>query len=219
MTVFEFYPRFNNKNNWCCSSVDKENQWCLAISDCIWYHESRFYEYEKIYRTCSWPLTPYEFNGKGYTYWKNGYKTYDEYIKYCANPEVVYDGYDDCCYYGLLNTDNTLTFAYQDDEHVFIIHITSYYWNHPYSEGFGCVINKNTNEIHCVALGEDDGNYWGDHEISFNDLNEFEYGIVTSVINDMNEELFWNKEKLIEIIFNLAKHHEDVKNLIKQEKI
>lgn len=205
MTVFEFYPRFDNENDWSCSSVDKNSPWCLAISDCIWYHESRFYDYEKIYRTCEWPLTPYEFASKGYTYWKKSYKTYQEYIENCANPKVVYDGYADCCYYGLRNTDGTLTFAYQNDEYIFIIHITSYYWHHPYGEGFGCVINKLTNELHFVALGEDDGNYWGDHDIEENIIRDYDLGIVTSVVNDMKNELFWNKENLIEKLFNLAK--------------
>ena len=205
MTVFEFYPRFDNKNDWSCASVDKESPWCLAISDCIWHHEGRFYDYDKMERYCYWPLTPYEFKIKGYDYWKKGYKTYDEYIKNCANPEVKYIEGPEPCYYGLVNTDGTLTFAYQNDAYVFITHITSYYLRHPYGEGFGCVINKMNNEIHCVALGEDDGNYWGDHDIDINLLNEYDLGIITSVINEMKNEKFTNKEELMEKIFNLAK--------------
>lgn len=214
MTVFEFFPRFHDKDNWSCASVDKESPWCLAISDCIWHHEGRFYNYEKLYRVCDWPLTPYEFASKGYSYWKKGYKTYKEYIENCNNPEVVYDGYEDCCYYGLKNTDGTLDFAYQNDEYVFIIHIESgcYLDNTSTPEGFGCVISKLTNEIHCVALGEDDGNYWGDHDIEFNELTEFDWGVISMIVNEMKSELFWDKEALIETIFNLAKENENSHN-------
>lgn len=106
-----------------------------------------------------------------------------------------------------MNTDGTLTFAYQNDTYIFITHISSesYRVNADTPEGFGCIINKLTNEMHCVALGEDDGNYWGDHDIDLLAIRNFEWGIVTTIVNEMNESLFWNKEQLIEKIFNLSK--------------
>ena len=90
----------------------------------------------------------------------------------------------------------------------FIIHINNggYNTNCKHDEGFGCVINKLTNDIHCIELGEDDGNYWGDHDIPLEEMEDWEWMYVTQVINEMKEEQFTNKEKLIEKIFNLSKN-------------
>lgn len=202
MTVHYFNPRFTNEDDWCCSSVNKISPWCLAISDCIWNYMYRFYDIECNVKTCEWPLTRDQFNQKWWKGYRKGFKTYEEYI--ASNPKVEYKIYQDNQFYGLKNTDGTCTFAYQNVEYVFIIHIKSDFFkkttNTP--EGFGCVIDKTTNEIHCVALGEDDGNYWGDNDIDIDMLNEFDLGIITSIINEMSNNLFVDKSKLIEYIFN-----------------
>jgi len=208
MTVHEFNPRFTNEDNWSCSSVDKNSPWCLAISDCLWHYMFRFYNIDCEVKCCEWPLTEYTFNyQKRSKYYKIDFKTYEEYL--ASNPKVNYYTYVDNQFYSLKNTDGTCDFAYQNNEYVFIIHITSGYYNEPHSEGFGCIINKITNEIHYVALGEDDGNYWGDHDIDYNELNEFEIGYVSSVINEMNDNLFINKESLIEKLFDMSKNHKN----------
>jgi len=207
MTVFEFHPKFTNKNDWSCASVDKQSSWCLAISDCIWHYMGRFYDIKCEVKTCEWPITEYAFKNQRNYYKKEleGFKTYEEYL--ASNPKVKYDTYVDNQFYGLKNTDGTCDFAYQDDEYIFIVHIHNggYLTNCKHDDGFGCVINKLNNEIHCVELGEDDGNYWGDHDISLEEMADWEWMYVTQVINEMKEDQFTNKEELIEKIFNLSK--------------
>lgn len=209
MTVFEFHPRFTNEDDWSCASVDKRSPWCLAISDCLWHYMYRFYDIKCEVKICEWPLTKYTFDYRKTSAWHKGeldmFNTYEEYL--ASRPTVKYDTYVDNQFYGLKNTDGTCDFAYQDDEHIFIIHIHSgdYLDKCKHSEGFGCIINKLNNEIHCVELGEDDGNYWGDHDITLEEMADWEWMYVTQVVNDMDNKLFWNKEKLIEKIFNLAK--------------
>lgn len=207
MTVREFSPRFTNEDDWACRSVDDRSPWCLAISDCCWQYMDTFYDIKCEVKICNWPPTLYHFNHCRNYYKKEfkGFNTYEEYLK--SDPKVEYSTYIDNQFYGLKNTDGTCDFAYQNNEWIFIIHIDDRYWqkNIRHCEGFGCVINKLTNEIHCVELGEDDGNYWGDHDILLEDMYDWEWMYVTQVVNDMNEKLFWNKEKLIEKIFNLSK--------------
>lgn len=209
MTVFEFHPRFTNEDDWAGASVDKQSPWCLAISDCLWHYMFRFYDIKCEVKTCEWPLTKYTFDyyktSKCHYEELDNFNTYEEYL--ASNPIVKYDTYIDNQFYGLKNTDGTCDFAYQDNEHIFIIHINrgGYNTNCKHDEGFGCVINKYNNEIHCVELGEDDGNYWGDHDIPMEEMADWEWMYVTQIVNDMNNNLFWNKEKLIEKIFNVAK--------------
>ena len=56
-----------------------------------------------------------------------------------------------------------------------------------------------------MKLGEDDGNWWADHEIDINDLAAYEWSLVTAVVNDLPESLFNNKESLIEKLFTYGK--------------
>ena len=132
---------------------------------------------------------------------KQGFKSYEEYLK--SNPKVKYEFYYDQGFYNLLSTDNTLNFAFQNDENIFIVHLGfELYYN---DWGFGCIINKYNNDIHCMKLGEDDGNWWADHEIDINDLAAYEWSLVTAVVNDLPESLFNNKESLIEKLFTYGK--------------
>lgn len=205
MTIFEFNPRFHNEDKWSGASIDKESPWCLAISDCICHYHNRFVEIPCFKKYCEWPLTRYQFEKSWCEEYRKGFSIYEEYL--ANEPKVEYFEQEDCSYYGLKNTDGTLTFAYQNDEYIFIVHIKSGYYldNASTPEGFGCIINKHTNEMHCVALGEDDGNYWGNYDIEFDKLAEFDWGIVSMVVNEMKSEVFRDKEALVEAIFNLVK--------------
>jgi len=187
MTVPEFNPRFTNEDNWACCSVDDNSPWCLAISDCIWDYMGRFYNIKCEIKTCEWPKD--------------------------NKSDVVYSTYIDNQFYGLKDTDGTCNFAYQNSEYIFIIHIDPVCYNKSYGDkrhsselfwgGFGCVVSKeNPGEIHLVALGEDDGNYWGDHDIGYEILDEFDYGKISEVINEMG---FQEKDKIIEKIFELSR--------------
>ena len=187
MTVPEFNPRFTNEDDWACCSVDDNSPWCLAISDCIWDYMGRFYNIKCEIKTCEWPKD--------------------------NKLDVVYSTYIDNQFYGLKDTDGTCNFAYQNSEYIFIIHIDPVCYNKSYGdkrhsselfwEGFGCVASKeNPGEIHLVALGEDDGNYWGDHDIGYEILDEYDYGKISEVINEME---FQEKDKIIEKIFELSR--------------
>ena len=177
MTVQEFNPRFTNKEDWACCSVDDSSPWCLAISDCIWNYMFRFYDIETKVKWCKWKD-------------KEGVVEYSE--------------FPDNQFYGLKDTDGTCNFAYQNEDWIFVIRIKSDGWknNTKYEEGFGCVIGKETGELHCVSLGEDDGNYWGDHDIPESDLMDYDWGYVTSVINNLS---FPTKSYIIEKIFKIVK--------------
>jgi hypothetical protein len=107
----------------------------------------------------------------------------------------------------------TCNFAYQNSEYIFIIHIDPVCYSQSYGdkrhsselfwEGFGCVASKeNPGEIHLVALGEDDGNYWGDHDIGYEILDEYDYGKISEIINELE---FPEKDKIIEKLFELSR--------------
>jgi len=177
MTVQEFNPRFTNEEDWACCSVDDSSPWCLAISDCIWNYMFRFYDIETKVKWCKW-------------------KENEGVVEYLEFPDNQF--------YGLKDTDGTCNFAYQNEDWIFVIRIKSDTWknNTKNQEGFGCVIGKETAELHCVSLGEDDGNYWGDHDISEDELADYDWGYVTSVINNLS---FSTKPYIIEKIFKIVK--------------
>ena len=56
---------------------------------------------------------------------------------------------------------------------------------------------KNENDIVLVALGEDDGNYWGDYELPYERLSRYDRNEVIRIVNDIDESHFWNKDELI----------------------
>jgi len=209
MTVPEFNPRFTNEDDWACCSVDDNSPWCLAISDCIWDYMGRFYDIDCEVKTCEWPLTEFQFNFRKGRLETKGCNNYEEYLS--KHSEVIYSTYTDNEFYGLKNTDGTCDFAYQNPEYVFIIHIDCKEYKSKrhldsYWEGFGCVVSKkDPKDIHFVALGEDDGNYWGDHDLTYDKLDEYDYGIVSEVINEMNPSEFENKDKIVEKIFELSR--------------
>ena len=202
MTVFDYDPTWTVENNGACCSVDKESPWCLILSDCIYEYEGRFSNGTAGVKYCKWPLSEYQFKQAWYKKDRKNCKTYEDYLK--LNPKVEYEFYCDQGFYNLRSTDGTLNFAFQNDENVFIIHLGfEIYYN---DCGFGCVINKINNDVHCVRLGEDDGNWWAENDISIDEMSAYEWSLVTAVINDLPESNFLNKESLIEKLFTYGKH-------------
>ena len=201
MTVFDYDPTWTVENNGACCSVDKESPWCLMLSDCIYEYEGRFSNGTAGVKYCKWPLSEYQFKQAWYKKDRKNCKTYEEYLK--LNPKVEYEFYCDQGFYNLRSTDGTLNFAFQNDENVFIIHLGfEIYYN---DCGFGCVINKINNDVHCVKLGEDDGNWWAENDINIGEMSAYEWSLVTAVINDLPESNFLNKESLIEKLFTYGK--------------
>ena len=201
MTVFDYDPTWTVENNGACCSVDKESPWCLILSDCIYEYEGRFSNGTAGVKYCKWPLSEYQFKQAWYKKDRKNCKTYEEYLK--LNPKVEYEFYCDQGFYNLRSTDGTLNFAFQNDENVFIIHLGfEIYYN---DCGFGCVINKINNDVHCVKLGEDDGNWWAENDINIGEMSAYEWSLVTAVINDLPESNFLNKESLIEKLFTYGK--------------
>lgn len=207
MTVFEYDPQWTVENNGACCSVDKESPWCLMLSDCIYEYEGRFSNGTAGVKYCKWPLSEYQFKQAWYKKDRKNCKTYEEYLK--LNPKVEYEFYCDQGFYNLRSTDGTLNFAFQNDENVFIIHLGfEIYYN---DCGFGCVINKINNDVHCVRLGEDDGNWWAENDINIGEMSAYEWSLVTAVINDLPESNFLNKESLIEKLFTYGKQSNNQK--------
>lgn len=201
MTVFEYDPQWTVKDNGACCCVDKESPWCLMLSDCIYEYEGRFSNGTAGVKYCKWPLSEYQFKQAWYKKERKNCKTYEEYLK--LNPKVEYEFYCDQGFYNLRSTDGTLNFAFQNDENIFIIHLGfEIYYN---DCGFGCVINKINNDVHCVRLGEDDGNWWAENDISIDEMSAYEWSLVTAVVNDLPESIFNNKESLIEKLFTYGK--------------
>ena len=201
MTVFDYDPTWTVENNGACCSVDKESPWCLMLSDCIYEYEGRFSNGTAGVKYCKWPLSEYQFKQAWYKKDRKNCKTYEEYLK--LNPKVEYEFYCDQGFYNLRSTDGTLNFAFQNDENVFIIHLGfEIYYN---DCGFGCVINKINNDVHCVRLSEDDGNWWAENDINIGEMSAYEWSLVTAVINDLPESKFLNKESLIEKLFTYGK--------------
>lgn len=201
MTVFEYDPQWTVEDNGTCCSVDRTSPWCIMLSECIYEYEGKFSNGTAGVKFCRWPLSVEQFKRPWYKEERKGFKSYEEYLK--SNPKVKYEFYYDQGFYNLLSTDNTLNFAFQNDENIFIVHLGfELYYN---DWGFGCIINKYNNDIHCMKLGEDDGNWWADHEIDINDLAAYEWSLVTAVVNDLPESFFNNKESLIEKLFTYGK--------------
>ena len=201
MTVFDYDPTWTVYDNGACCCVDKESPWCLMLSDCIYEYEGRFSNGTAGVKYCKWPLSEYQFKQAWYKKDRKNCKTYEEYLK--LNPKVEYEFYCDQGFYNLRSTDGTLNFAFQNDENVFIIHLGfEIYYN---DCGFGCVINKINNDVHCVRLSEDDGNWWAENDINIGEMSAYEWSLVTAVINDLPESKFLNKESLIEKLFTYGK--------------
>lgn len=175
-TVFRPIPDFSEGHR--CGSIDQESRWCCMVSDCLSQYEIICNSWDhpgQVY--CKWPR-----DGKG---------------------EVEYEQYKDQFLDNLRNTDGTVDCAFQDDKYLCYVHVGG---NKEWDRlGFGCVVDKHTGDLRFVELGEDDGNYWGDHDIEVQDVGPYQIALVAAVVGDLPSSDFWDKEALMEKLFMLNK--------------
>lgn len=162
---------------------------------------------------CIWPLTEELFSKK---HWKCMVKgEYAHYEEYENSDEFVvfYETDDDdgmCQLYSLLDNFHNYIGACKWQEYIVVLSVGSSYTHHytpsnyynidTLSEGFSVVINTNTNDITLIALDEDDGNYWGEKTLPYSKLSIYDRGIVSSIVNNIEETKLTDKNKLIELI-------------------
>ena len=190
MTIYNYLTPFKyeerNQINF-CSCVDISSEYVVRVDICIrtceWYFmgNGKFYEYRNYSRKKYMDID------------KNGNITFDDFC-----PEGLWgmlDNFD--LYYGAVEDDNTLTIISLGSSLTYNPKKDGWHNQKTMSEGFGIVINKLTNDIVLVTLGEDDGNYWASHEIPYENLSKYDSNEVISIVNDVDESHFWNKQELI----------------------
>lgn len=191
MTIYQIETPFNYKEQkeWVCRSVDVRSENCVRVSICLYEclkhhlgHNTDNYGYSPQ----TWKYIDEEGNitveqgdsfGMG-----NLYSLLD-------NFHLYYGAVNDGDYLTILSVGSSLTHKPKKD---------GWFNEETMSEGFGVVINKLTNDIVLVTLGEDDGNYWGDHELPYERLSRYDRNEVIRIVNDIDESHFWNKQELIE---------------------
>ena len=191
MTIYQSETPFNYKiyKEWVCSSVEKRSENCVRVSMCL---------YECLKHHLGHNYKNYGYSPKT---WMN--------IDKDGNVTIEKgDSFGMCHLYSLLDNFNSYYGAVNDGDYLTILSVGSSLTHKPkkdgwfndetMSEGFGVVINKLTNDIVLVTLGEDDGNYWGSHEISYGYLSKYDRNEVIRVVNDVDGSHFWNKQELIE---------------------
>ena len=190
MTIYQIETPFNYKEEkeCSCSSVDIRSESCVRVSTCL---------YECLEHHL------------GHNYKNYGYspKTWMDIDKDGNVTIEKGDSFGMCHLYSLLDNFNSYYGAVNDGDYLTILSVGSSLTHKPktygwfnyetMSEGFGVVINKLTNDIVLVTLGEDDGNYWGDHEIPYGFLSKYDRNEVIRIVNDISESHFWNKQELI----------------------
>lgn len=197
MTVFDFIPYFD------VNHTDDRSRWCQIVTDCLDGYEaicgSSDYPGQ---RYCIWPiLDRKEFSRQKKWGRLDGYESFEQYQE--SGPEVVYYMDYDQFISNVRNTDGTLDCAFQDNRFLCYVHIGgSRFFS---EEGFGCVIDKFTNEMHCVLLGEDDGNYWGDEDIDIGELSGYEVSLISSVVNHLPPSDFWDRDGIIDRLWKMRK--------------
>ena len=188
MTIYK--PKFPfdyiTDKEYCGSCVDTNSESCVRVSTCIYECYQHFIGNNSYYPR--YALRKYKHIDK------NG-----NIVVYDYDPD-----YMDC----MLDNFSSYYSAIKDGDYLTILSIGSSYTHKPskhgwfnydtMSEGFGVVINVITNDITLVTLGEDDGNYWGDHEIPYTNLSKYDRNKVISIVNNIDENDFWDKNKLIE---------------------
>ena len=204
MTIFKYTPTWfrDPTKDYYCSSVDTESAWCKIVSEVIdiWeslWHRSSNCHPGRVY--CKWPLNKEWFKRHG----KKGFKSWEEYME--SNPKVEYSMYWDQGFYNFLKTDNTLDMAVQDDEFLIYIRLEDRWkpGTRNYENGFGVVIEKLNGSIHLVELGEDDGNWWGDHDMLREEISPYRLGLVTGLLAEMEDSDFpyYKREDLMKDLF------------------
>ena len=191
MTIYQTERPFNYKlhKDLVGGSVDKRSENCVRVSmhlyECLGHHLGHN-EKNYGYSPKTWMYIDKDGNitiEKGDSFGMNDlYSLLDNFNSYYG---AVNDGY----YLTILSVGSSLTHIPIKD---------GWYNQDTMSVGFGVVINKLTNDIVLVALGEDDGNYWGSHEIPYENLSKYDRNEVIRIVNDVDEIHFWNKQELIE---------------------
>lgn len=198
MTIYQTETPFNYKEykEWVCNSVNKRSENCVRVSMCL---------YECLKHHLGHNDENYGYSPKK---WMN--------IDKDGNVTIEKgDSFGMCHLYSLLDNFNSYYGAINDGDYLTILSVGSslthipnkngWYNQNTMSEGFGVVINKLTNDIVLVTLGEDDGNYWGSHEIPYENLSKYDRNEVIRIVNDVDESHFWNKQELIEKLWYYGK--------------
>lgn len=198
MTVFDYIPNYEGYS-------DRYSKWCNMVSACLDEYEalSGSYKYPgKIY--CEWPITDKKMfldYKKWGSFKTRGYSTFEEYRD--RNNMVEFEVDFDQFISNIRNTDGTLDCAFQNERYLCYVHIGD---SKHFSElGFGCIIDKFNNDIHYIALMEDDGNYWGDYDITENDLSGYEVSLISSVVNHLPSSCFWDKDGIMDKLWEISK--------------
>lgn len=163
---------------------------------------------------CLWPLDRKLFNidyfGQCY---KEKYGTFENYLN-SDDYRVVYKQGDDngmCQIYYLLDNFSSYYGIFSKRDYLVVLSVGSsytsvedgktFYYNDRLSFGFGVVVNILTNSVTLIALGEDDGNYWAEEEVPYHKLCNRDRNAVLSMVNDIDDSKFWNKDGLIRKLF------------------
>ena len=190
MTIYHYLEPFifeEQNSNYFCSCVDMKSEYVVRVDVCIglcyWY----FMGCGKYDEYSNFSLKKYKSINK------NGDIIIEDFCP--QGYENMLDNFNS--YYGAVEDDNTLTIISLGSSltHNPIKH--GWYNQETLSEGFGVVIDKLTNNIVLVTLGEDDGNYWASHEIPYKNLSKYDRNEVIRIVNDVNENHFFNKQDLI----------------------
>lgn len=191
MTIYQTERPFNHKiyKEWVYNSVYKRSENCVRVS---------MHLYECLEHHLGHNKKNYGYSPKTWMYIdKDGNVTIEKGDSFGMND-----------LYSLLDNFNSYYGAVNDGDYITILSVGSSLTNRPIKDGwynqdtmsvgFGVVINKLTNDIILVALGEDDGNYWGSHEVPYENLSKYDRNEVIRIVNDVDESNFWNKQELIE---------------------
>ena len=162
---------------------------------------------------CEWPLDRRLFNWDLFgSYYKKKYGRFENYLN--SDDYVVKyiedDDYEMCQLYSLLDNFHNYCGIFSRNNNFVILSVGSSYTGlsslenynlDKLTEGFAVVINAALNTVDLFSLGEDDGNYWAESRVSYDNLCAQDRGIVCSLVNDIDSSRFWNKDRLIEKLF------------------
>lgn len=165
---------------------------------------------------CKWPIKKEEFYK--YSFAKSLRKKYISYENYKNSKDYVvkYEEDDDSgmgALYYLLDNFNSYYGIFKYTHYLIILSVGVSYTNtgdgydiNKLPDGFAVIIDIITNNISLIPLGEDDGNYWAESEIPYNNLCIYDRGMICSIVNNICLSDFSNKNELIyKLIYNQFK--------------
>lgn len=162
---------------------------------------------------CEWPLDKRLFESDLFgEYYKKKYGEFENYlnsddytVKYTEN-----DDFGMCQYYSLLDNFNSYYGIFSYADYIVVLSVGSSYTGlnslgkcnpNKLTEGFAVVVNVAISTIDLYSLGEDDGNYWAEIRVPYKNLCSRDRGIVCSLVNEIDESRFWDKNKVMEKLF------------------